>query len=656
MDLFASYPPVHDVSVVVHGEAAHGSQLFLNKMWECGTDLLTKEYLEAGRLAWVNGDRDRAKPTDPLSEPGAAAYMNDSQRTIVHMHAAGMQEEVDDAPIGGDRVEPEGMRAQDLQTLLDLQQEVFQERITYKTYDKFQDYKLATRMLSVGKYWNGPNLETDYQKASEVMKEQLIRNAKSSIRMSQMDLISAWKKNWSDHVVCHWLMAALLANKNLRVQVVVSPLDAGAGAEGDQYSFGSGAARTFDLIKYYMTHDANTDAPLDDGDGARADALKRLQVAPFYFTDRVPDSQTVEGKTYKWPNLSPEGYTATLKQPPLSEAPPSHGVIGSAAWAVLNASGKWNDKVPSAPGNHAKIMIVDDELYVVGSDNLYPGSLSEFNYLVEGQDAVNELIKSYWGPLWQYAGPHSVTPTPLPDQAGRLLFYRDQNQNGTGNVANPSVIGLGGWQDFKFLLSGGNGIIYAVDQAGRLLFYRDQNQNGTGDVANPSVIGLGGWQDFKFLLSGGNGIIYAVDQAGRLLFYRDQNQNGTGDVANPSVIGLGGWQDFKFLLSGGNGIIYAVDQAGRLLFYRDQNQNGTGDVANPSVIGLGGWQDFKFLLSGGNGIIYAVDQAGRLLFYRDQNQNGTGDVANPSVIGLGGWQDFKFLFPGGNGIIYAVEA
>ncbi len=238
---------------------------------------------------------------------------------------------------------------------------------------------------------------------------------------------------------------------------------------------------------------------------------------------------------------------------------------------------------------------------------------------------------------------------------GRLLFYRDYTQNGTGDVDTPSVIGLGGWADFKFLFSGGDGIIYAVDQAGRLLFYRDKTQDGTGDVDTPSVIGLGGWTDFKFLFSGGNGIIYAVDQAGRLLFYRDKTQNGTGDVDTPSVIGLGGWADFKFLFSGGDGIIYAVDQAGRLLFYRDKTQDGTGDVDTPSVIGLGGWADFDFLFSAGNGIIYAVDQAGQLLFYRDYTQNGTGDVDTPSIIGLGGWTDFKFLFSGGDGIIYAVE-
>ena len=150
---------------------------------------------------------------------------------------------------------------------------------------------------------------------------------------------------------------------------------------------------------------------------------------------------------------------------------------------------------------------------------------------------------------------------------------------------------------------------FGAEQGGRLLFYRDANQDGTGDVANPAVIGLGGWQNILRLFSGGNGIVYSVDRRGRLLFYRDANQDGTGDVANPAVIGLGGWQNILRLFSGGNGILYAVDQAGRLLFYRDTTQDGTGDVANPTVIGQGGWRDFLHLFSAGNGIIYAVDPA-----------------------------------------------
>jgi hypothetical protein len=194
----------------------------------------------------------------------------------------------------------------------------------------------------------------------------------------------------------------------------------------------------------------------------------------------------------------------------------------------------------------------------------------------------------------------------FPPEAGQLLFYRDHTRDGTGDVSSPSVIGLGGWQVFSRLFSGGDGIIYAIDADGRLLFYRDATRDGTGDISSPGVIGQGGWQTFRHVFSGGGGIIYAVDDAGQLLFYRDQARNGTGDVANPSVIGLGGWQGFRHLFSGGDGIIYAVDDAGQLLFYRDHTRDGTGDVSSPSVIGLGGWQALKHLFSGDAGIIDAV--------------------------------------------------
>lgn len=408
MDLFRSYPPVHDLSVVVHGEAAYGAQRFLDQMWACGPSLLVKERLDATTMAWST-QTDLTRPADPLAGDAARAYMAAQQQAIVQLHQSGTQSGTDDPPLPQPPPTPAGLREQDLQTFADLQLQVLPERINYGTYDRFADYKRATRMLSVGKYWVGPNRATDYERASEIMKQEVIKGAQRTIRMSQMDLISAWKKNWSDHVVCQWLMDALRTNPQLVVQVVVSALDAGAGAEGDQYSFGSGAVRTFDLIKYYMTHDVATDALLDDDDGSRADALSRIQIAPLYYTDLVPAAQTGEGTTYKWPGLTPEGYTKSLQQPSLAVSPPRAGVIGSAAWSVLNAGGFTRAPVPSAPGNHAKLTIIDDELYVVGSDNLYPGTLSEFNYLIEGADAVNDLLAGYWQPLWHYSSPHALS-------------------------------------------------------------------------------------------------------------------------------------------------------------------------------------------------------------------------------------------------------
>src|SRR6185437_17042188 len=88
--------------------------------------------------------------------------------------------------------------------------------------------------------------------------------------------------------------------------------------------------------------------------------------------------------------------------------------------------------VDSAPGNHAKIMIIDDEVYVVGSDNLYPGFLSEIDYIVEGKDAVSEMISSYREPRWKYSGPHSLSGSnETPDKSNYLSLMEPLGVNGT---------------------------------------------------------------------------------------------------------------------------------------------------------------------------------------------------------------------------------
>ncbi|WP_338866500.1 hypothetical protein [Myxococcus stipitatus] len=421
MDLFTSYPPVHDVSVVVHGEAAWGSQRFLDRMWGCGTDVVTKEFLDPGTLAWRNGDDASVRRLDdPLTTREARDFRTSRCKEFGTLHRGGLPVSSPFSRSGGfeslpttleeetpEDLQADSIREDDLQTLRDLEGPVFKEEKVVG-YAGLDEYKRASRVLSIGKHWSGPEMEQDYEKASEIMKEVLIRGATSTLRLSQMDLVSAWKKKWSSHVVCHWIMEALIANPKLEVQVVVSPLDAGAGAEGDQYSFGSGACRTFELFQYYMAHTVDTDARRPDAE-ARLAALSRLHIAPFYYTN-VPREMTREGETYFWPSLSQEGFTATLKQPSLAIEPPVKGIIGSAVLSVKKASGAIFPKVPSAPGNHTKIMIADDQAYVVGSDNLYPGFLSEFNYLVEGPAAVGDLLRTYWTPLWTYSGQHCVNP------------------------------------------------------------------------------------------------------------------------------------------------------------------------------------------------------------------------------------------------------
>lgn len=248
------------------------------------------------------------------------------------------------------------------------------------------------------------------------------------------------------------------------------------------------------------------------------------------------------------------------------------------------------------------------------------------------QDHQDYLNQSVFRTIWQtyrfvFSGGNGIIYGV--DHRDRLLFYRDQAQGGTSEVALPAVIGQDKWRQFKFVFSGGNGDIYGVDPTGQLLLFHDQAQNGTGVVANHEVIGPPDFGAYVFLFSGGNGILYAVNDLGQLVFYRDRIHVPSGDP-----IGQGGWQEFKFVFSGGDGIIYAVNQQGQLLFFRDENRDGrTGklDVDDGHIIGEG-WQDFKFLFSGGDGIIYAVDELGQLLITRDQTQDGTGTVALPTPV------------------------
>lgn len=397
MDLFVNYPPVHDVSAVLHGQAALGSQLYLNELWNCGSDLLSKETLDAEKFAWV--DVTSSQVVDPLAQ-GTSGFNTLQQRWdhLIKLHKNYNPEE---KLLSNNLVITEAI-------VDDFKEPLFNLPQPYNTYASMDEYKLANSSLCLGKYWVGPNRDNDFKIGSEIMKETLIKSAKKIIRMSQQDLVSAWKKQWNDHHVCIWLIEALLANPDLEVQIIVSPLDASAGASGDQYSFGSGSQRTMDLIRYYMNHNVDTDELIPDPDGKKANALTRIKISPLYFTDKVDEDHQLEGVNYKWVNVAESAYTATLQQKPLTVRTPSKGNIGSSAMSVIDGSGYIYSKVSPAPGNHAKITIIDDEIYLIGSDNMYPGYLSEIDFMIEGKEAVNELLVSYWEPIWKYSSKHAA--------------------------------------------------------------------------------------------------------------------------------------------------------------------------------------------------------------------------------------------------------
>lgn len=73
---------------------------------------------------------------------------------------------------------------------------------------------------------------------------------------------------------------------------------------------------------------------------------------------------------------------------------------------------KWrsdNGKRVIEPGNHAKVYIIDDEAFYVGSDNAYapPFSngmgLQEFGFMFFGKEATDKFMEDYWGKSWHYS-------------------------------------------------------------------------------------------------------------------------------------------------------------------------------------------------------------------------------------------------------------
>lgn len=53
--------------------------------------------------------------------------------------------------------------------------------------------------------------------------------------------------------------------------------------------------------------------------------------------------------------------------------------------------------------NHAKFFMIDEQLFYIGSENLYPSDLIEYGVFIEDSEAVLKVKTDYWEKLWQYS-------------------------------------------------------------------------------------------------------------------------------------------------------------------------------------------------------------------------------------------------------------
>ena len=212
------------------------------------------------------------------------------------------------------------------------------------------------------------------------------------------------------------------------------------------------------------------------------------------------------------------------------------------------------------------------------------------------------------------------------------------------------------------VLSGDDGVVYAVTDSGDLLWYRHDGQSdGTfrWSAESPRKVGVG-WGGLRHVVSGGDGILYAVNDAGALLWYR---HDGRGDGSFTWAEGSGstvgtGWGEMRAVFSGGRGVLYAINPAGDLLWYRhDGRDDGSFRWAPTSGAKVGvGWGGLRAVFSGGDGVLYGIDAVGGLQWYRHDGQSdGTfrWSAASPRQVGTG-WGGMRTAFAAAHGIVYAI--
>jgi phosphatidylserine/phosphatidylglycerophosphate/cardiolipin synthase-like enzyme len=196
--------------------------------------------------------------------------------------------------------------------------------------------------------------------ASNTALVEAVRQAQSTLKISQQDLLTYMPPHSlinleDDRDFMTELAKAIL--RKVDVYIVLSDPDAKSGA-GTSYNNGVAIGETAARIKYYVMLQPNSPR----GKDLENLLCSKLHIAPIHFFNQV-------GNLGKW---------------------------------------QFGDK-SDAIANHAKIYIVDDKAFYVGSHNIYPANLQEYGYLIEGVAETQKILQEYWNPLWNYSSQWAIS-------------------------------------------------------------------------------------------------------------------------------------------------------------------------------------------------------------------------------------------------------
>lgn len=224
---YATYPPAHDLSIEVKGQAALDAQYFIEYLW--------------------------------TTEAAAAGAELDRYRTLSRNTTCAEARWQTKPAYGGKAI---------------------------SGIDELKAPKepFGSRMMAIGRSYMNPAKSA----SSDIAKFTIISGARRSLNISQQDLVFS-HFTYSQHLVCKAIADALLKNSELVVRIVVSPKHGWAGPQfytsgGASYSWGAGVTGTLQRVVDFINE-------LEADSEKRYVACKRLFVAPMCFTTASFDSE-----------------------------------------------------------------------------------------------------------------------------------------------------------------------------------------------------------------------------------------------------------------------------------------------------------------------------------------------------------------------------
>lgn len=208
-------------------------------------------------------------------------------------------------------------------------------------------------ILAVGRL--GAGITKDFANQSELARDLMLGAAQHSIRIVQQDLGFSFGRAdtlFPDSTIDR--LVDFLRRRDGHIYIVLSNLGA-AGNSGSTYSNGVTLEALARHLRDAVQRRVEAKDPLSryeirrGPDPVNALLCERVHLAPFRFG---PDATWPSGKTIS---------------------------------------------------NHSKLWMVDDRVFYIGSDNMYPVNLQEFGYIVDDKKAAADILDAYWKPLWQWS-------------------------------------------------------------------------------------------------------------------------------------------------------------------------------------------------------------------------------------------------------------